>query len=113
MIALAFGLVGLAALTAGLVIEVVQQRHADATQARDQRFIDTARQTVVNMFSYTPDTIDQSVGRFYDGTSGPLRGMLSANNNVENIKTLFRDTNASSEAVINGVALEGIDNVAE
>jgi Mce-associated membrane protein len=112
LIALAVGLVGLAALTAGLVIEVIQQRHADATQAREQRFIDTARQTVVNMFSYTPDTIDQSVGRFYDGTSGPLRGMLSSNNNVENIKTLFRDTSATSEVVINGAALEGLDNVA-
>jgi hypothetical protein len=112
LIALATGLVAIAALTAGLVVEVVQQRHADATQAHDQRFVDTATQTVVNMFSYTPDTIDQSVGRFYDGTSGPLRGMLSANNNVENIKALFRDTNATSEAVINGAALEGIDNVA-
>jgi Mce-associated membrane protein len=112
LIALAVGLVGIAALTTGVVAEVIQQRHADTTEARDQRFIDTATQTVVNMFSYTPDTIDQSVGRFYDGTSGPLRGMLSSNNNVENIKTLFRDTNATSEVVINGAALEGIDNVA-
>jgi Mce-associated membrane protein len=65
----------------------------------------------VNMFSYTPDTIDQSVARFVDGTSGPLHGMLSSNNNVENIKALFHDTHASSEAVINGAALEGIDGV--
>jgi hypothetical protein len=112
LIALAVGLVAITALTAGVVVGVIQQRHADATQARDQRFVDTATQTVVNMFSYTPDTIDQSVGRFYDGTSGPLRGMLSSNNNVENIKALFRDTNATSEAVINGTALEGIDSVA-
>jgi Mce-associated membrane protein len=113
LIALAVGLLGIAVLTAGLVLEAAQQRHADAMQARDQRFVDTATQTVVNMFSYTPDTIDQSVGRFYDGTSGPLRGMLSSNNNVENIKALFRDTNATSEAVINGAALEGIDTVAD
>jgi Mce-associated membrane protein len=39
--------------------------------------------------------------------------MLSSNNNVENIKALFRDTHASSEAVINGAALEGIDSVTD
>ncbi|MCV7400146.1 mammalian cell entry protein [Mycobacterium fragae] len=112
-ISLAVAVVGIAVLAAGVVALWLQQRHADAAQARDQRFVDTATQTVVNMFSYTPDTIDQSVGRFYDGTSGPLRGMLSSNNNVENIKALFRDTNATSEAVINGAALEGIDSVTD
>ncbi len=113
LIALVAGLVGIGALGAGLWVLVVQQRHADAAQARDQRFVDTASQTVVNMFSYTQDNIDESVRRFYDGTSGPLRGMLSSNNNVENIKALFRHTNATSEAVINGAALEGIDSVTD
>jgi Mce-associated membrane protein len=113
LIALAAGLVGITALAVGLGFEIHQQRQADAKQARDQRFVDTATQTVVNMFSYTPDTIDQSVGRFVDGTSGPLHGMLSSNNNVENIKAIFRQTNASSEAVINGAALEGIDGVTD
>lgn len=111
--ALAFVLVGIAALSGGLGFEIYQQRQADAKQAREQRFVDTATQTVVNMFSYTQDTIDQSVARFVDGTSGPLRGMLSSNNNVENIKALFRHTDATSEAVINGAALEGIDNVTD
>ncbi|OBH38430.1 mammalian cell entry protein [Mycobacterium sp. E342] len=91
----------------------VQQRHAAAAEARDQRFVDTARQTVVNMFSYKQDNIDESVNRFVDGTSGPLRGMLGANNNVENLKAIFRTTNATSEAVVNGAALEGIDTVAD
>jgi len=100
-------------LSGGLGLEIYQQRQTDATQARDQRFVDTATQTVVNMFSYAPDTIDQSVARFYDGTSGPLRGMLSSNNNVENIKALFRHTDATSEAVVNGAALEGIDSVTD
>lgn len=109
--ALAAGLVGIAALVAGVVVMWFTQRSADDTQARDQRFVDTATQTVVNMFSYTPDTIDQSVARFVDGTSGPLRGMLSSNNNVENIKAIFRHTDASSEAVINGAGLESIDEV--
>jgi Mce-associated membrane protein len=110
-VALTAVLVGIAALAAGLGFEIYQQRHADATQARAQRFVDTATQLVVNMFSYKQDNIDQSVARFYDNTSGPLRGMLSSNNNVENIKALFRHTDSTSEAVVNGAALEGIDGV--
>jgi Mce-associated membrane protein len=109
----AAALVAVGALAACLVALIVQQRHADAAQARDQRFVDTATQTVVNMFSYKQDNIDESVNRFYNGTSGPLRGMLGANNNIENLKGLFRSTNATSEAVVNGAALEGIDSVTD
>jgi Mce-associated membrane protein len=112
-IALAAGLVGIAVLAGGLAVEIYQQHQADARQARDQRFVDTATQTVVNMFSYKQDNIDQSVSRFVDGTSGPLRGMLSSNNNVENIKAIFRHTDATSEAVVNGAALEGVDSVTD
>jgi Mce-associated membrane protein len=111
--ALAFVLVGIAVLSGAVVVMWFQQRQIDAKQARSQRFVDAATQTVVNMFSYTPDTIDQSVSRFVDGTSGPLRGMLSSNNNVENIKALFRHTDATSEAVVNGAALESIDGVTD
>lgn len=85
----------------------------DQGNYRNQRFVDAATQTVVNMFSYTPDTIDESVNRFVNGTSGPLRGMLNANNNVDNLKGLFRATNATSEAVVNGAALEGIDEISD
>jgi Mce-associated membrane protein len=112
-ISFAAALLVIAALAGGLVFMLVQQRHAEAQQARDQRFVDTATQTVVNMFSYKQDNVDESVNRFYNGTSGPLRGMLGANNNIENLKGLFRSTNASSEAVINGAALEGIDAVTD
>ncbi len=111
LIGLGGALVAIGLLAGVLAVLLVQQQHADAAQARNQRFVDTATQTVVNMFSYTPDTIDQSVNRFVDGSSGPLRDMLSTNNNVENLKGLFRDTNATSEAVVNGAALEGIDGV--
>jgi Mce-associated membrane protein len=90
-----------------------QQRHAEAGEARDQAFVDTASQTAVNMFSYNQNNIDDSVNRFVNGTSGPLRDMMSQGNNVENLKGLFRDTNASSEAVINGVALEKVDETAK
>jgi Mce-associated membrane protein len=109
----AAALLAVGALAGGLVFMLLQQRDAETKQARDQRFVDTATQTVVNMFSYKQDNIDESVNRFYNGTSGPLRGMLGANNNIENLKGLFRSTNATSEAVINGAALEGIDSVTD
>lgn len=99
-------LIGLSALM------VVQQRDVAAAQDRDQRFVDTAAQLVVNMFSYDQDTIDESVDRFVNSTSGPLRAMMTEGNNTENLKMLFRDTNASAETVINGAALEKIDEVA-
>ncbi|MGV0852218.1 mammalian cell entry protein [Mycolicibacterium phlei] len=100
-------LVGLSALM------VHQQRQVDAVQDREQRFVDAAAQSVVNMFSYTQETIDESVDRFVSNTSGPLRAMMTEGNNTENLKLLFRDTNASAETVINGAALEKIDEVAK
>jgi Mce-associated membrane protein len=90
-----------------------QQRAAEAAQARDERFVDTGTQTVVNMFSYTQDTIDDSVNRFINGTSGPLRDMMSQGNNADNLKALFRDTKASSETVVSGAALEKVDDIAD
>ena len=99
---------------AGLsALMVHQQREVQAVQDREQRFVDTAAQSVVNMFRYTQDSIDESVDRFVSNTSGPLRAMMTEGNNTENLKLLFRDTNASAEAVINGAALEKIDEVAK
>ena len=112
-ISFAAALLAVGALAACLAVLIVQQRHAEAQNARDQRFVDTATQTVVNMFSYKQDNIDESVNRFFNSTSGPLRGMLGANNNIENLKGLFRSTNATSEAVVNGAALEAIDSVTD
>ena len=112
-ISFAAALLAIGALAGCLTALIIQQRHAEAGRARDQRFVDTATQTVVNMFSYKQDNIDDSVNRFYNGTSGPLRGMLGANNDIENLKALFHSTNATSEAVINGSALEGIDTVTD
>jgi len=88
------------------------QSTTDAALERDQLFVDTASQTVMNMFTYDQNTIDDSVNRFVNNTSGPLRDMLSQGDNVENLKAIFRDTNASSEAVISGAALERVDEVA-
>jgi Mce-associated membrane protein len=102
-----------AALAGVVTLLFVQQRHAVAADDRDQKFVDTASQTVINMFSYTQDNIDDSVNQFVNGISGPLRDMMSQGNNVENLKAIFRDTNASSEAVINGAALEKVDDTAD
>jgi Mce-associated membrane protein len=111
-IALGVGAVAVAVLAGVALLLADQQRDARAEIERDQRFVDTARQTVVNMFSYDQNTIDESVNRFVNGTSGPLRDMLSQSNNVDNLKAIFRDTQATSEAVISGAALEKVDNVA-
>ncbi|MEH3138303.1 MAG: mammalian cell entry protein [Mycolicibacterium neoaurum] len=104
-------LVAAAILVTAVVVLTVQRREAAESQAREQQFVDTASQTVMNMFSYDQDSIDESVNRFVDGTSGPLRDMMSQDNNVDNLKAIFRDTNASSEAVISGAALEKIDEI--
>ncbi len=100
-------LVGLAA------VMYVQQRDTEETFAREQRFVDTAAQLVVNMFSYDQESIDESVERFVNSTSGPLRAMMTEGNNTENLKMIFRETNASAETVINGAALEKIDEIAD
>src|SRR3954453_22015664 len=109
IVALAFGFVATGVLGAAVAVLIVQKDNAEATQARNQRFVDTATQTVVNMFSFKQDTIEDSVNRCYNGASGPLRDMLSQNNNVENLKAIFRDTGGSSEAVVNVAALVGLD----
>jgi len=101
---LALGLLGTA-----VAVMTVQQHRVQADLDHKQRYVDTAAQLVVNMFSFTQDTVEESVDRFYESTSGPLRDMLSHNNNTENLKAMFRDTNASSEAVVNGAALESYD----
>jgi Mce-associated membrane protein len=87
-------------------------RHKEADADRKQAYVDTASQAVVNMFSYNQNNIDESVNRFVNGTSGPLRDMMSQGKNAENLKLLFRDTNASAEAVVNGAALEKVDPLA-
>lgn len=112
IVSIAITFVAVAALVAGLGVMLSQQRAIEAEQARERRFVDTAAQSVVNMFSYTQNTIDESVDRFVNGTSGPLRAMMTQEGNVENLKLLFRDTNATSEAVVNGAALERVDEIA-
>ena len=105
VVAAAAGVLVGGALAALVTVLVLQQRNADAAARRDQRFVDTAVQTVINMYSYTPDTIGERVDQFVAGTSGPLRDTMAGN--AENLKALLRATQHSSEAVINAAALEG------
>ncbi|UXA17477.1 mammalian cell entry protein [Mycobacterium sp. SMC-4] len=111
VVSLAATVVLVAALSWAVFALLAQQRADDAVAQREQRYVDTASQVVVNMFSYHQDTIEESVNRFVDSTSGPLRDMLSQDNNVDNLKAIFRSTMANSEAVINGAALESIDDI--
>jgi Mce-associated membrane protein len=112
LVSLVTALVVLAALGVAVALTANHQRHEQAEAAQKQLFVDTASQFVVNMFSYTQDTIDADVDRFVNNTSGPLRDMMSQGENTENLKLLFRDTNASAEAVVNGAALEKVDGLA-
>ena len=112
LVALVVLVVAALGLSAGVAVLAHDRAQAQATELRDQSFVDAAKQTVVNMFSYTQNTIDESVKRFVDDTSGPLRDMMTRDNNSDNLKALFRDTNATSEAVVTGAALEDIDEIA-
>jgi len=106
-------IVALAALGSAVFVAIRHQRAEEGQETQNQLFVDTASQFVVNMFSYTQQSIDEDVDRFVNNTSGPLRDMMSQGQNTENLKLLFRDTNASAEAVINGAALEKLDKVAD
>ena len=113
LVALATTVVAVLALGTAVFFTVKHQRGEEAVAARNQLFVDTASQFVVNMFSYTQQTIDADVDRFVNSTSGPLRDMMSQGQNADNLKLLFRDTNASAEAVVNGAALEKFDDIAK
>lgn len=103
-----------AVLAGGAAMLWNANRQIEATQDRDQRFVDTAKQTVVNMFSYTQNTVDESVNRFINGLGpGPMRDMMGQNNNGENLKYLFKQTQASSEGVVTAAALESVDETAK
>ena len=113
VVALVTVVVALATLGVAVFLTAKHQHGEEAQEARNQLFVDTASQFVANMFSYTQQTIDEDVDRFVNNTSGPLRDMMSQGQNTENLKLLFRDTNASAEAIVNGAALEKFDAIAD
>jgi Mce-associated membrane protein len=111
------GLAVVAVLVAALVVAMVKltadHRKADAAEARDQRFVDTASQMIMNMYSWTQDSLDKSVDQFVGNTSGPLRDKFTEGSNVDTLKSILRKTGNSSEAVINAAALESVDEISQ
>ncbi|MEU9805320.1 mammalian cell entry protein [Mycobacterium sp. NPDC050853] len=88
------------------------QHRDDLQAARDQRFVDTAVQTVTNMMTYGQDSIDKNVDQFVNSTSGPLRGTFNPDNTA-NLKALYHQTGSSSEVVIKKASLETVDEVSK
>lgn len=88
------------------------QHRDDLQAARDQRFVDTAVQTVTNMMTYGQDSIDKNVDQFVNSTSGPLRGTFNPDNTA-NLKALYHQTGSSSEVVIKKASLESVDEVSK
>ncbi|WP_078290274.1 mammalian cell entry protein [Mycobacterium sp. D16R24] len=88
------------------------QHQDDLRAARDQRFVDTAVQTVTNMMTYSQDSIDKNVDQFVNSTSGPLRGTFNPDNTA-NLKALYHQTGTSSEVVIKKASLESVDEISK
>lgn len=100
------------ALGVALALMGRAQYRDDLRAARDQRFVDTAVQTVTNMMTYSPDSIDKNVDQFVNSTSGPLRGTFNPDNTA-NLKALYHQTGTSSEVVIKKASLESVDEVSK
>ncbi len=109
----ALSVVGVAAAATGAAAAVMffQKKDQERVEARDQRFVDTAQQTLVNMYTFKPDTVDQSIDQFYGQISGNLRDEWARDNHIANLKALLRSTGNSSEATVNGAAMETFDDV--
>ena len=92
-------------------------KHQDGEEAelaaQTQLFVDldTASRYVVNMFSYTQETIDADVRPVRQRHQSTAARHDEPGQDADNLKLLFRDTNASAEAVINGAALEKFDDL--
>jgi Mce-associated membrane protein len=107
----------MAAALVGVVVKMgIDHRRADASNSREQRFVDTANQMIMNMYSWTQDSLDKNIDQFVSNTSGPLRDKFTERsntegNNTDTLKAILRKTGNSSEAVINAAALEGVDEI--
>lgn len=106
VVALTFVIFAVLAMGGVFTWLLVAQNHERHAQARNERFVDAAKQTLVNMYTFKQDTLEQDVDRFYNSMSGPLRDEWGRDNHIANLKALLRSTGNSSEAVVNGAALE-------
>jgi Mce-associated membrane protein len=85
------------------------EKKQEQAQAQNQKYVDTAVQTLVNMYTFKPDNLEQSVDTFYSGISGPLRDEWTRDNHLQNLKAFLRATGNSSEAAVSGATLESVD----
>lgn len=108
-VALAAGVLAVAGLVTAVTLMFFENRDAQARQEQDQRFVDTASQLAVNMYSFNQNTVEDSVKRVVNSTSGPLHDMLARDNHTEVLEQFFRSMGGSSEAVVTGAALESKD----
>jgi Mce-associated membrane protein len=109
IVALAVGLLAVAGLATVVTSMFFQNRDAQVLREQDQRFVDTASQLAVNMYSFNQNTVEDSVKTVVDSTSGPLHDMLARDNHTEILEQFFRSMGGSSEAVVTGAALESKD----
>ena len=68
----AFVLVVLALVATGVYL-FVENRSVDADNARAERYVQTARQTVLNLTTISPDTAQEDVDRLLAGASGDFK----------------------------------------
>ena len=68
----AFVLVVLALVATGVYL-FVENRSVDADNARSERYVQTARQTVLNLTTISPDTAQEDVDRLLAGASGDFK----------------------------------------
>ncbi|BBY56375.1 mammalian cell entry protein [Mycobacterium koreense] len=97
------------ALAAAVAVLAARQHTAHAEQQRAQRFVDTASQTVVNMFTFRQDALQESIDLWINDLAGPLRDKFSQPGAVDALTKFLHYTNNDSEATINSAALEDID----
>lgn len=72
LLTVAFVLVVLALVATGVYL-FVENRSVDADNARAERYVQTARQTVLNLTTISPDTAQEDVDRLLAGASGDFK----------------------------------------
>jgi Mce-associated membrane protein len=107
----AASVVGFATLATGGAVGWLlwDKNQQDQAQAHDRMYVDTAVQTLVNMYTFKPDNVEQSVDNFYSGISGALRDEWARDNHIDNLKQFLLRMGNSSEVVVKGATLENVD----
>lgn len=103
-----FVVVVLALLTAGVYL-FMGLRSANADDARSEQFVQTARQTVLNLTTIHPDSAQEDVDRLLAGASGDFKAEFEGREApfVEVVKQAKVDSNG--EIIEAGIESEGDD----